>query len=380
MKVLIVGAGPAGLALAWHLKRSSPACRIDIIEQRLESESAGLGITLPRAMAEEIGCADGECVPIERSCTWYQGGRSLTTSIDLIAVARDIMIARLRRRCESAGVRISFNRRIGSIREALAGNFDLIVGADGVNSAVRLDRANCFGSSIRRVNLHHAWLAVPKLLDRTLTTIFQERGSSLFTAWTYPFDKCRSAVIVQASASAVATHGLVARDGALRVADIFADAIEGNPLLGESQLRWSRFVLLKNRTWHVGNTVLIGDAAHTAHFCRGYGTADALGDALSLSQHIAGSDKLELTLEAYERERMPRIALHQSAALSASNWHERVVRRREEGNLNAVIESIEEAAAFTPSNVRSSTAGEALRGSDPVGFPECTGHHIAVPS
>ena len=103
---------------------------------------------------------------------------------------------------------------------------------------------------------------------------------------------------------------------------LFARHLEGRGLLANNS-KWAAFRTVRNRAWHHRNLVLMGDAAHTAHFSVGSGTKMAMEDAIALafSLHQNGPD-IERTFAAYEAERRPRVEAIQRASRPSIHWYE----------------------------------------------------------
>ena len=96
---------------------------------------------------------------------------------------------------------------------------------------------------------------------------------------------------------------------------------------------WLNFTRVGNRSWIYENVVLMGDAAHTAHFSVGSGTKLAMEDAIGLADALAkvapsDSSPRELTaaLADYESVRSLEVLKLQNAARNSTEWFENVAR------------------------------------------------------
>src|SRR5947209_2683550 len=84
--------------------------------------------------------------------------------------------------------------------------------------------------------------------------------------------------------------------------------------------------MLKTQHWHYKNIVLLGDAAHTAHFSIGSGTRLAMEDAIALVTAIEQHADLEIALNEYELERKPVVEVFQRAAHESQTYFETIKR------------------------------------------------------
>jgi 2-polyprenyl-6-methoxyphenol hydroxylase-like FAD-dependent oxidoreductase len=105
---------------------------------------------------------------------------------------------------------------------------------------------------------------------------------------------------------------------------VFAPDLGGHSLVSNKSV-WRQFPLIVNRSWSVGNKVLIGDALRTVHFSIGSGTRLAFEDAIALDRAFgeAGND-VSQALAAFERERRPVVEKLLAAANASSFWYERM--------------------------------------------------------
>lgn len=343
MKILIIGAGPAGLTLAYTLKKNDSKHSVQVVERRNPKESAGWGVTFSADSLKGIDYDLDLHRVIKISSVSYKGQEYLKTQVNLMTLARDALLEFLRERCLSVGVDLRFNDHVKTLSNADMSSFDLLVGADGVNSCVRKSFSKSFGPTIIRSTLNHAWMATPKLFGERLANTFQASDEMLFNAWGYQYSESLSSFIVQCTSSGLKKSGLEdLSDEACcsRIARIFEKDLEGRMVIAAKDFRWNTFELLKNKTWHHQNVVIIGDAAHTTHFSKGYGTILAIQDAICLSRHLTTSMDVKSALISFEQERKPEVDLQQSTAIASQNWYETVLRLYETGSTSAVLDAI----------------------------------------
>ena len=212
------------------------------------------------------------------------------------------------------------------------GDADLIVAADGINSVMRRKYAKHFQPDLDVRPARFIWLGTKKLFD-AFTFIFVENDTGVFQVHAYRFDAHTSAFIVECDEASWRDAGLDKMDAAATVTwceQTFAPWLDGHALLfNATHLKdrpWLQFTRVRNQSWHHDNVVLIGDAAHTAHFSIGSGTKLAMEDAISLSKAIGEAPDLEPALRRYEDERMVEALRLQNAARNSMEWFESVRR------------------------------------------------------
>jgi len=209
---------------------------------------------------------------------------------------------------------------------------DLVVAGDGVNSALREPHVEHFGSDVTLGRNTYVWLGTTKVFD-SFTFSFVETEHGWIWCYAYPFSGEHSTCVVECSPETWTGLGLDTAnegEGLPLLEKLFADLLDGHALIGRVQsdgsAQWLNFRTLTNRTWHRGNLVLIGDAAHTTHYSIGAGTTLALEDALSLAGALREIPDLGAALAHYERERKAELLSIQSAARHSAQWYENLPR------------------------------------------------------
>ncbi|MEU9338300.1 FAD-dependent monooxygenase [Streptomyces sp. NPDC048290] len=337
MKVVCVGGGPAGLYLSILLKRQDPTHDITVHERDPEGSTYGWGVTYWRGLLDKLHAHDPEsALAIDAgSVRWSDGvahvrGLATRHSGDQgFGIGRHRLLEILAARAREMGVQVDHQREITADRLPDA---DLVVAADGVRSALRTRHADAFGTEVRSGRNHYIWLGTTKVFD-AFTFAFVETGHGWIWCYGYGFGADRSTCVVECAPETWTGLGLDRageEDGLALLEKLFADVLDGHRLIGRSSTdgaaQWLNFRTLTNRTWHHGNLVLLGDAAHTTHYSIGAGTTLALEDAMSLAGALRDRRDLPRALAAYEQERKQALLPVQSAARYSAQWYENLPR------------------------------------------------------
>ncbi|MEV7426661.1 bifunctional salicylyl-CoA 5-hydroxylase/oxidoreductase [Streptomyces sp. NPDC091212] len=340
-RVAVIGGGPGGLYAAALLKRLDPAREITVWERGAPDDTFGFGVVLSD---ETLGSIEDTDPAVHRAlraaCVRWDDidivhrGRTLTSGgHGFAALARRRLLEILAERCASLGVRLRLRTEAPPAAE-LAAAHDLVIAADGVHSLTRAAHADAFGPSVTTHRCRYIWLAADFALDAfRFETAETEHG--VMQLHGYPYSPDASTVIVEMREEVWRAAGFDApgtRASVDRCAEIFAGALGGRPLRSRASSRspassWTAFRTVVNDRWSHGNTVLIGDAAHTAHFSIGSGTKLAVEDALALAACIQERPAdLPAALAAYESERRPVVESTQRAAAASLRWFEELAR------------------------------------------------------
>jgi 2-polyprenyl-6-methoxyphenol hydroxylase-like FAD-dependent oxidoreductase len=331
VKTLIAGAGPAGLYFGYLMKRERPDAEIRVVEQNTPDSTFGFGVVFSDRALDFLREDDPETHELITPAmeTWtdltvcHRGERVRIDGIGFAAIGRLELLRLLRRRLASAGVAPEFGRTLSSPQE-LAG-YDLVVGADGVNSFVRGCHADRFGTTIGYLKNKFAWYGTTKSFD-SLTQTFVEADGGTFNAHHYRHAPGMSTFVVECDAATWEREGFAAMGEEAtiaRCAEVFAGTLGGHHLVSNRSI-WRNFPVVRNERWWVGNVVLLGDALHTAHFSIGSGTRLAMEDAIGLAKslhdhpHDVGD-----ALAAFEAVRRPVVDKLVAAANASGEWYER---------------------------------------------------------
>jgi anthraniloyl-CoA monooxygenase len=341
MRVAVIGGGPGGLYAAALLARLDPGREITVFERNAAEDTFGFGVVLSDETLGGIEHADPavyralrrEFVRWDAIDIVHRGRRLTSGGHGFAALGRRRLLAVLHQRCRELGVRLRFGCQAPPAAE-LAARYDLVIAADGVHSLTREAQADAFRPTVTEHRCRYIWLAADFAFDAFRFEI-AETEHGVMQLHGYPYAPDASTVIVEMREEVWQAAGLDRPDGlgppgqaAEQCAKLFADALDGRPLRSNNSA-WTTFRTVVNERWSHGNTVLLGDAAHTAHFSIGSGTKLAVEDALALAAGLEARPEpadLPAVLAAYEAERRPVVASTQRAARASLEWFEDLAR------------------------------------------------------
>ena len=332
MKINIVGGGPAGLYFAILMKKSNPANEITVYERNGPDDTFGWGVVFSGRTLETLRQADAE------SHAEITGQFEAWDNVDVVkddekisvrgnsftGISRLRLLKILQHRAEQLGVAVLFRSEITDI-ESLRADCHLMVGADGINSTVRQRFADRFEPNLSVRSNKYIWYGTNQLFHG-LTLTFRVSDAGIFSAHSYKFNQTTSTFIVECDQLTWQRGGFEElNDVETRsyLQQVFKSDLQGRPLLSNNS-KWINFVLVTNSQWAFENTVLIGDALHTAHFSIGSGTKLAMEDAIALANSFQRHDDTLDALYEFESSRKPYIEEYQAAALESMLWFENV--------------------------------------------------------
>ena len=345
MRITIAGGGPAGLWFALLMKKRDPALAIEVFERNPAGATFGFGVVFSRKTTDVLRAHDDEAFRRAESAIqqWdnvdvvHRGRKVSVRGNHFAGVSRLEWLAILQQRCRDVGVALRFEENLADSQtlERKRRECDLFVGADGVNSLVRETWKDAFGPALDARRNRYVWLGTPRLFHG-LTLIFREHGAGpgrerpaerLFMAHAYKFSRSMSTFIVECGEASWRAAGLDRlEETAMQrfLEQVFADDLQGAPLVS-NRSKWIQFLLVKNRRWVHENVVLLGDAAHTAHFSIGSGTKLAMEDSIALYESFGRHEGVAHVADAladFERTRKPVVDDYQQAAFSSTLWFE----------------------------------------------------------
>ncbi len=332
-KIGILGGGPAGLYCGLLLKKANRSHDVSIIERNAPDATYGWGVVFSDRTLASFQEADyktyhaitNHFVRWDAIDIHYQGRLIRCGGHIFAGLARKQLLALLQLRCAELGVTQSYHSEVHEPGE-LEG-YDLVIAADGVNSLLREEYASAFRPTLAPGKARFIWLGTTKILD-AFTFIFRENEHGLFQVHAYPFSGDTGTFIVECDEETWLRAGLDHATEAESITyceQLFAQELRGARLLPNNS-KWTNFITVKNASWHHQNVVLLGDAAHTAHFSIGSGTKLAMEDAIALAHALEAHQDVETALADYEAVRKPVIEMFQAAAAESRTYFESVRR------------------------------------------------------
>lgn len=341
MRIVCLGGGPAGLFFSILMKKARPEWEITVLERNRPDDTFGWGVVFSDKTMSAFRGADAQVVDeIEAAFrhwddidVFFKGEKITSGGHGFCGIARKKLLAIFQRRAAELGVDVRYESEVRA-PDDYAREYDLVVGADGVNSVTRASHEAHFNPRIDVRKCRFIWLGTRKKLD-AFTFAFKETEWGWFNLHAYRFDDEWSTFIVETPEETWLKAGLDTMDPSASIAlceRLFADLLDGHALVSNARhLRGSAVWLKFNRVlcerWFKDNIVLIGDAAHTAHFSIGSGTRLAMEDAISLASVIASTDgDVPTRLARYQAEREVEALKLQSAARNRMTWFEDIER------------------------------------------------------
>jgi len=335
VRIACIGGGPAALYFAILAKKDFPAVDIDVYERNRHDDTFGWGVVFSDETLGNFETADPPTYAAIRASfrwwsdidTWFAGTCIRSTGHGFCGLARKQLLLILQARARELGVRLHFEHEITSV--AAAGPADLVVAADGINSGIRGELQAVFLPKLDWRKCKFAWFGTDHELP-AFTFVFRETEWGLFQVHAYPFAEGLSTWIVECTEDTWRRAGLDAAGEAETVRfceRLFADRLGGHRLLVNKSV-WRTFPTITCATWRHDNIVLMGDAAHTAHFSIGSGTKLAMEDAIALAAALRSEGLADpaRALAAYEAARRTEVLKVQRAAQTSLEWFENSAR------------------------------------------------------
>ena len=356
MRIVCIGGGPAGLYFGLLMKRQNPAHEVVVVERNRPYDTFGWGVVFSDQTLGNLRAADAPSADaiLDAFNHWddieinFRGRQLRSSGHGFCGIGRKRLLNILQARCEALGVQLVFETNVTNDEDYDA---DLIIACDGANSPIRKKYAATYQPNIDMRDCRFVWLGTRKLFD-AFTFAFEQTQWGWFQAHAYRFDDETSTFIVETPEHVWRAAGLdqmSKEDGIAFCERLFAKYLDGNALLSNAEhlrgsSQWIQFPRVVNQQWvhrrprAVGDTdgdtiggttpiVLMGDAAHTAHFSIGSGTKLALEDSIELANSIAAHPgDLDAALAHYTDVRSIDVLRIQNAARNSTEWFENVDR------------------------------------------------------
>jgi anthraniloyl-CoA monooxygenase len=341
VRIAVLGGGPGGLYFSALAKQLGPRHEVHLWERNAPDDTFGFGVVLSDETLGGIEHADPAVfAAMEREfARWddidvhYRGSVLTSGGHGFAAMGRHRLLEILQHRCEELGVGMRFTTPAPGAG-ILAADYDLVVAADGANSATRARYAGVFGPGIESRRCYYIWLGTDLVFDAFKFHVLQT-PAGVMQIHGYPYSRRASTFILEmrddvwqragfaslAAGAAGLPPGHTDEASLSLISDLCAGVLRGHQIVGNNS-RWLRFATVRCAQWRHQNVVLLGDAAHTAQFSIGSGTKLAMEDALALAACLHEQPGVEAALAAYEAERRPVVASVQRAAQASLEWFE----------------------------------------------------------
>ena len=339
LKISVIGGGPGGLYFSLLAKQLNPAHDITVWERNRADDTFGFGVVFSDETLGGIEHADRTVYErmSREFARWddidvdYRGQVVTSGGHGFAAMSRQRLLQILQERCAELDVVVHFSTPAPDVDE-LRASHDLVVAADGVNSAVRTRYADTFAPTLDVRRCKYMWLGTDKVFD-AFKFYVRSTPHGVMQIHGYPFDATGSTFIVEMNETVWERAGFdVFADRTFapgesdeksieQVRELFADVLDGHRITANNS-KWVSFATVRNERWRHENVVLLGDAAHTAHFSIGSGTKLAMEDSLALAACLYEQASVDDALAAYEAERRPVVQSTQRAAQASLEWFE----------------------------------------------------------
>ena len=338
MRIVCVGAGPAGLYFSILMKLADPRHEVTVLERNRPDDTFGFGVVFSDATLDNLREADPETHRdiLASFRHWddidihYRGEVIVSGGHGMCGIHRKRLLNILQTRASGLGVAIEYQTDVAD--DSRFAGADLVVAADGINSGIRTRHAEHFKPDLELGQCRYMWFGASRSYD-AFVKAFERTEHGWFEAHVYPHEDTMSTFIVECHEKTYLAHGLdrMSLEESLAFSErVFARLLEGARMIGNARhprgSQWLNFVRVLNARWAHGNIVLMGDAAHTAHFSIGSGTKLAMEDAIALEHAFRGHASVPEALAAYETERRTEVLRLQNAARNSMQWSENVER------------------------------------------------------
>lgn len=338
MRIACVGGGPAGLFFSILASRLGRVREITVYERLPAGATYGWGVVFSGKLLDQLDKRDPETASAVRrhAFRWEDQVVEVTGRAPVripshgYSISRHRLLELLARRATELGVEIRYRQDVHDPSEIA--DADLVIASDGANSSTRASRQNSLGTAIGHGANKYVWLGTSRVFSSfTFPMVATEVG----WIWAHAYGFCaqKSTFVVETTPQtwrALGFDQMTADATMQRLEQVFADHLDGQHLWPQTGTydgaRWLQFRKVTNKRWYADKLVLIGDAAHTAHFTIGSGTGLALQDTMALTDALRKFDRLDEALESYSRCRQAALRPTLRTAANSARWFEQLPR------------------------------------------------------
>ncbi|GAA1345999.1 bifunctional salicylyl-CoA 5-hydroxylase/oxidoreductase [Arthrobacter roseus] len=369
MKIAIVGGGPGGLYFAALMKQLDSSHEITLWERNAATDTFGFGVVFSDETLGGIGNADPVVAEYmsRRFARWadidihYRGEMLTVGGQGFAAMNRKELLQLLQQRTVELGVDVRFSSIAPPIEE-LEAEYDLVLASDGANSAIRAAYAEDFCPTLDVRPNKFMWLGTDQVFE-AFKFFVKDTEYGTMQVHGYPYSETGSTFIVEmhedvwraagfdSTADTAFPPGVSDEQAVEKIRGLLSEELGGYEVLANNS-KWLNFTTVRNKSWRKGNVVLLGDAAHTAHFSIGSGTKLAMEDALALAACLHEHPNQETALEAYETERRPVVESTQRAAQASLEWFESIGQYGEQDPVQFAFNLLTRSRRITQENLR----------------------------
>lgn len=369
MKIAIVGGGPGGLYFAALMKQLDPEHEVTVWERNAASDTFGFGVVFSDETLGGIGNADTVIAEYmsRRFARWsdidihFRGEMHTVGGQGFAAMSRKELLELLQRRCLELDVDVRFSTMAPDVEQLSAG-YDLVLAADGLNSAIRTRFADSFKPSLDPRVSKYMWLGTDQVFE-AFKFFVKETNAGTMQIHGYPYSDEGSTFIVEMhedvwraagfdeTENEIFPPGVSDEKAVAKINEIFAEELAGYAVLTNNS-KWINFTTVRNQNWRHENIVLLGDAAHTAHFSIGSGTKLAMEDSLALAACLHEHGTVQAALEAYETERRPVVESTQRAAQASMEWFENIGQYKDQDPVQFCFNLLTRSRRITYDNLK----------------------------
>jgi len=330
LRVAVIGGGPGGLYFAYLWKKRHADAEVDLFEQNPAGATWGFGVVFSDQALEFLRADDPQTVDAitPRMESWknitlnLRGESVEIDGVGFSSIGRLELLTLLQGRARAVGVDARYETVVRSVDQF--SGYDLIIGADGLNSLVRRSFEKEFGASVTASTNKFAWYGTTKTFE-TLSQTFVTTKLGHFNAHHYRYSPDMSTFLVECDAATWEAYGFAGKgneESQTICERVFANTLAGHKLISNKSV-WRNFPWIWNERWSYRNMVLIGDALHSAHFSIGSGTRLAIEDAIALVKVLEAEPDIPAALARYESERKPIVKKLVTAARTSADWYEK---------------------------------------------------------